>query len=84
MNASMDSTCEIPEEEAVHIAEEELARLRIGPRTGNVIEQPAQLQPGKVSGQRKTGLLAETVGTTLLRERATKSATRVSCHTSAL
>jgi hypothetical protein len=54
-------TGEVPQQPAIDCAEREIARFRTPTRIGHVVEQPAQLQSGKIAGERQAGLRAEPV-----------------------
>ena len=61
-------TGEVPQQPAIDRAEREVAGLRTPARIGHVVEQPAQLQSGKIAGERQAGPRAKPVLAAVARE----------------
>ena len=68
MNAAVYAAGEIPNEVAVDVAESKFAGFREFTGTAKVVEYPTDFEGAEVSGERKTGLVAEAVLTTLCSE----------------
>src|SRR5437773_11336139 len=68
MDAAVGPTREQPDDERVDVAEDDVAALGLRPYTVDVLEEPLDLRPGEVRGDRQAGLRPEAILTTVFRE----------------
>src|SRR6185369_220970 len=68
MNAAVYAAGEIPNEVAVDVAESKFASLSKFTGAAKIVEYPTDFEAAEVSGERKTGLVSETVLTSLCSE----------------
>src|SRR5580700_685677 len=66
MQASARTPREIPEQEGVDVAEQNVPGLGALSNPADVIQNPANLESAEISGQRQTGLGAKPIGAALL------------------
>ncbi len=55
MNATVDAAGQVPDEEGVDVAEEQVAGFGCGARAGHMVENPAELEAAEIGGQRQAG-----------------------------
>ena len=61
VEAAFDAAGEVPEEEGVDVAEEEVADFGAVAGSFDVVENPGDLEAGEVGGEGEAGLFAEAV-----------------------
>src|SRR5690242_8199113 len=84
MHATRRSAGQVPREKGVHGSEQQIARLGLLSGARDVRKNPANLQSAEISRYRQPVLARNRSAPPARENLATSSATRISCHTSAL